>query len=205
MDNFDLLSANWDNEPRRIERAKVVAREIINNIPNMETLTGFEYGCGTGLLSFNLQQRLKRIILGDSSEGMLSVLEQKIQSNNITNMTPLKIDLSKDNLPEIRCDIIYTLMTLHHIIDIDAVLKAFFAILKPFGYLCIADLDKEDGSFHGEDFDGHNGFNRMELSKKLEGIGFRQITNKICYEVVKKNEDGQEKMYPLFLMSVQKL
>lgn len=41
-------------------------------------------------ISFSLHKYLKNIILGDSSEGMLSVLEKKIQKNNITNMKPLK-------------------------------------------------------------------------------------------------------------------
>lgn len=204
MDNFDLLSIDWDNDPRRMERAQVVANQIINYIPNLKTMEGFEYGCGTGLLSFKLQQYLKNIILGDSSEGMLSVLEKKIQHNNISNMKPLKIDLSIDDLLEMKFDIIYTLMTLHHIIDIDKVIKAFFTILNPSGYLCIADLDREDGSFHGEDFDGHNGFDRPELVKKLAELGFVYVTDEICYEVVRKKEDCQEKRYPIFLMIVQK-
>jgi hypothetical protein len=121
MENFDLLSINWDNEPRRLERAKVVAKEIINNISGLKELTAFEYGCGMGLLSFCLQPYLNKIILGDNSDGMLSLLEQKIQSNNITNMKPLKIDLSVDDLPKINSDIIYTLMTLHYIVGIDRV------------------------------------------------------------------------------------
>ena len=205
MENFDLLSIDWDKEQRRTERAQAVADQIINSLPDMSAMVGFEYGCGTGLLSFNLQKTLKNIVLGDSSEGMLSVLEQKLQKSNISNMLPLKIDLTKDDLPEKKFDIIYTLLTLHHIVDIDQVLESFFMMLNPSGYLCIADLDKEDGSFHGEDFEGHHGFDRVELLKKLEEIGFQSVTDKICYEVVRKKEDGQEKKYPLFLMIVRKL
>ena len=43
-------------------------------------------------------------------------------------------------------------MTLHHIHDLSTVLAAFATLLADGGHLCIADLEKEDGSFHGGDF-----------------------------------------------------
>ena len=204
MENFDELALTWDNEPRRIERAKTVATEIIKSISNLGQMVGFEYGCGTGLLSFTLQPYLKHITLGDNSLGMLDILKQKIQNANIENMTPFKVDLEVDKIPEIKIDLIYILMSLHHIKDIDKVIKAFYNMLNPQGYLCIADLDEEDGTFHGKDFLGHRGFNQSELSKKLESYGFNNVRSKICYENIKKLDNGQEKKYPLFLMIAQK-
>ncbi len=46
-------------------------------------------------------------------------------------------------------------MTLHHIQGVDEVCKNFDTLVKENGYLCIADLVREDGSFHSEypDFD----------------------------------------------------
>ena len=166
MEDFNLKAANWDNEPRRIERAAVIAHEMIADIPDIKGMAGFEYGCGTGLLSFNLRSKLGKIVLGDSSEGMLEVLKQKISQNNVTNMETLNIDLEKDNLPDAEYDLIYTLMTLHHILDLDKVINEFYKALKPDGYLCIADLDQEDGTFHGDGFIGHNGFNRDEIGQQ---------------------------------------
>lgn len=60
MEDFDELALTWDNEPRRVERAKVVANDIIKAISNLDNMSGLEYGCGTGLLSFNLQPHLKQ-------------------------------------------------------------------------------------------------------------------------------------------------
>ncbi len=95
MDNFDEMALTWDNGPRRVERAKIVANEITKVISNLDRMKGLEYGCGTGLLSFNLQSSLKHMTLADSSQGMLSVLKQKIENAKFYNMDPLLLNLSK--------------------------------------------------------------------------------------------------------------
>lgn len=204
LEDFDQLALTWDNVPRRTQRAKAAAIEIINSIPNLNQMSGLEFGCGTGLLSFNLQPYLKHITLVDNSEGMLSILKQKIQKANIENMVPLKIDLTTNNVPDINSDIIYTLMTMHHIGDIDRMIKTFHKIIKPGGYLYIADLDEEDGSYHGKEIVEHNGFNREQLTKTIASNGFYNVSNKICCEIIKKSDDGREKKYPVFIMSAQK-
>lgn len=200
MENFNELAQTWDNEPRRVERAKIVADEIRKAIPNLHQLDGFEYGCGTGLLSLNLQPYLHHITLGDNSDGMLSMLAEKIEKANIRNMTPMKVDFTTDPIIELKSDIIYTLMTMHHIVNIDTVLHAFIEILNPGGYLCIADLDREDGSFHGQGFTGHNGFDRMELAERLTKHGFSDIRCETCYLNRKADENGTERIYSMFLM-----
>ena len=205
MENFDELALTWDDEPRRNERAKVVASEIVKTIPDLNKMDGFEYGCGTGLLSFNLQPYLNKIWLGDSSAGMLKVLREKIKNHSFHNMEPFQIDLTVETISDFKCDFVYTLMTLHHIINIDNIINAFYEVLNSSGFLCIADLDKEDGSFHGLDFKGHNGFDTVELSEKLRKVGFNNITSKICYNNIKKSENGQERIYPVFVMFGQKV
>ena len=203
MTDFDLMAKDWDSVPRRIERARAVAEAIRTGIYLSPSTKAFEYGCGTGLLSFALQPHLGHITLADSSPGMLSVLEGKIRSSGIRNMTPLKLDLSMDSLPQERYDLIYTLMTLHHIPDTDRVLKGFYTLLANRGYLCIADLDKEDGSFHGAGFEGHKGFDRVELEDKLTKLGFHQIRFTTCYQMTKEVETGI-KTFPIFLMIAEK-
>lgn len=204
MEDFDQLALSWDDDPRRVERAKVIAHEIIAAIPDLNDMTGFEYGCGTGLLSFNLHRYLKRVVLGDNSAGMLDALQRKISQNNVTNMETVNVDLEKDSLPEGEYDVIYTLMTLHHIIDLDKVIGEFHKALKSAGTICIADLDEEDGSFHGTDFIGHNGFNRIELAERLKKLGFSDVNSKLCFEVIKTTSDGMTRKYPVFLMMGRK-
>lgn len=205
MDNFDELAAHWDEQPQRMERAKAVAAAIMDRVPGLAALHGFEYGCGTGLLSLQLQPFMKEITLGDNSPGMLAVLEGKIREANLSNMHPLRIDLTSDPEPGVRFDLIYTMMTLHHIADTMQILTAFYRLLTPPGYLCIADLDEEDGSFHDADFSGHHGFNREDLARLLTKSGFGNVHSQTCFQNVHRDETGNEKLYPMFVMTCQKI
>ena len=121
--DFDARARTWDDDPMKAARAQAVADAIRRSIPNLADMHGLEFGCGTGLLSFALQAHLKQIVLADSSPGMLEVLREKIVAAHIANMTPIQLDLTSDPLPEQRFDLIYSLMTLHHIPDTEAVLR----------------------------------------------------------------------------------
>ncbi len=199
--DFDARARTWDDDPMKTARALAVANAIRTRIPDLDGMSGFEYGCGTGLLSFALQSRLQKITLADSSTGMLGVLREKIAASGIANMTPVQLDLTTDPRPEQRFDLIYSLMTFHHIRNTDAILRDLYALLCQPGYLCIADLDSEDGTFHGDDFSGHNGFDRHDLAQRAERAGFRNIGFSTVFEVCK---GMPERSYPVFLMTAEK-
>jgi ubiquinone/menaquinone biosynthesis C-methylase UbiE len=201
MADFDSKAKNWDAVPGRAERANAVAAAIREQVRLSKTMTALEYGCGTGLLSFALQSELGAITLADSSIGMLEVLREKIATSGARHMTPLRLDLAVDPLPAERFDLVYTLMTLHHIPDMAKILGSFQSLLHPGGVLCIADLDKEDGSFHSHeaDFNGHNGFDRLELGSDLERAGFTNIRFSTCYTLMK-----DARPYLLFLAVAEK-
>lgn len=208
MNHFDKEAKEWDNDPKKKERAIAIAKEITDFIQPNKTMNAFEFGCGTGMLSYQLKDFFKTIILADTSEGMIKVLQKKISNENIKNFEPLLIDLLEDDnvIYENSYDVIYTLMTLHHILDIHKILKIFNAMIKTGGYLCIADLVREDGSFHSNTpgFNGHNGFDRGELSAILSNHGFKVEYNKIPLEI-EKEFDKTIKKYPLFLMICKKI
>lgn len=203
MNKFDKQAAVWDDNPVRLERAKAVAEQIRKSIPNMQQMRGLEYGCGTGTLSFELRPFLNSIVLADNSKGMLEVLENKISKSGYSNMKPKYLDLTETGLVD-SFDIIYALMSIHHIVDVDKLIKSFYDLINKSGYLCIADLVEEDGSFHGEGFTGHNGFSKELLTGIMERLGFEVLCWEICYNNIKKLEDGTEKVFPLFLAIARK-
>ncbi len=203
MTDFDAKAKDWDSIPGRAERAQTVADAIRARIPLTREMRALEYGCGTGLLSFALQPYLGRITLADSSTGMLEVLAQKIDSGHIRNMVPLRLDLTIDPSSAERFQIIYTLMTLHHIPDTAGILQAFFEMLDPPGYLGIADLDREDGSFHGPEFSGHKGFDRGELKALALRAGFQDVEFETVFHTARETSAGL-KHYPLFLMTARR-
>ncbi|MEW6402087.1 MAG: class I SAM-dependent methyltransferase [Chloroflexota bacterium] len=204
MTNFDERAKDWDSDPKKVERARMIADAIRKAIPLSTRMTAFEYGCGTGLLSFALQSDLGQITLADTSQGMLDVLAEKIQVAGVDNMHPVRLDLEKESLPAERYQLTYSLMTLHHIHGAKAIISKFHDLLEPNGYLLIADLDKEDGSFHTDrTTDVHKGFDRGDLKKWVEDAGFTNVAFSTAYEI-RKTIGGQEKVFPVFLMSAQK-
>lgn len=204
MTNFDERAKDWDSDPKKVERARAVAEAIRNAIPLTSEMTALEYGCGTGLLSFAFQADLGQITLADTSQGMLDVLSEKITAAGVTNMHPARLDLSTDSLPAERYDLTYSLMTLHHIEDAKGILKKFHALLEPSGILCIADLDKEDGTFHTDGTtDVHLGFERGELQRWVEDAGFEDVKFSTAFEIKKKIDDI-EKTFPVFLLTARK-
>jgi len=72
-------------------------------------------------------------------------------------------------------------------------------VLRSPGVLCVADLDTEDGSFHGEGFDGHHGFDRAALAAKARHAGFASVRFVTAHEMT-KDVAGAARTYPIFLM-----
>lgn len=197
--DFDSKARSWDVDPAKRERARRVAEEIRSAVPDLSRRAVLEYGAGTGLLGLELQPHVARITLADSSREMLAVAEEKIAAAGARNATATFLDLAEGPAPaEARFELVCTLLTLHHIPDTDAILRAFHGLLTPGGVLCVSDLDAEDGSFHGAGFSGHHGFDRKDLAARLERAGFRGVRFSTVQEV-RKESGGATRSYPLFL------
>lgn len=200
MNEFDEFAASWDDDPIRVERAVSIAQSM-RDILDMNTYQrALEYGSGTGLLSFALQDDLKSITLMDESIEMTKVAREKCKVSQVNHLHPIKMDLLIDEYqPESRFDLIFILLTLHHITDTDGILSRFKNLISPNGVLAIIDLETEDGSFHDREFHGHLGFDRNDLEEKLKGAGFQPFYYDVIYEI-EKEERGDKKSYPLFMM-----
>jgi predicted TPR repeat methyltransferase len=193
-DRFDAKAATWDADPAKVERASVVARRIAETVPLDRSMRLLEYGAGTGLVTQALRDAVGPVTLADTSAGMREVMAAKVEAGVLVDARIWALDLATEPPPEERFDLIVTVMVLHHIPTLDVVLTGFARLLDPGGHLCIVDLEKEDGSFHGVDFDGHHGFERSSLTADLSAAGFTGITITDCSHMVR---DGVR--YPLFL------
>ena len=91
-------------------------------------------------------------------------------------------------------------MVLHHVTDIESLINKFYNLLNPGGHLAIADLYPEDGSFHGEGFTGHRGFDPSKLSGLLLNQGFQNISHRKCYVISKKISDVETQQFDVFLL-----
>jgi ubiquinone/menaquinone biosynthesis C-methylase UbiE len=202
MVDFDKKARTWD-DPEKINRAKKVAEKLRKRIPLKKTMSALEFGCGTGLLSFELQNDLGKITLADNSEEMLKAVREKILVSRVENMYPMRINLMENVSFNNQFDLIYSLMALHHVNNIERVISRFSNMIHTGGYLGIADLDKEDGSFHEEDFDGYFGFDRKNLSDILFHSGFRNIKFDNCCKL-HRLRDNIKRDYTIFLLTCRK-
>jgi len=92
--DFDKEAATWDENPGRVKMANNVANTILDAISLKNTMKVLDFGCGTGLLTLRLQPFVASITAVDSSAGMLEVLNRKIESQNITNITTEHLDIA---------------------------------------------------------------------------------------------------------------
>ena len=102
-------------------------------------------------------------------------------------------------------DLIVSGMTLHHVKEIRSLIDRFYRIVAPSGYLCIADLDLDDGRFHDNN-DGifHFGFDRAELRRYYMDAGFGDIRDRTAAEVMKPVSDGGVRPFTVFLITGRK-
>ena len=184
----------WDDDPAKLEQAKVVAGAINDAISLDGSQRVLEYGAGTGLVTQALRNAVGPVTLVDTSQGMRNVMLAKIAAGTITDARVWDLDLESAPVPDECFDLVVTVLTLHHVHGVGVVLSKFAELLAGGGQLCVVDLDKEDGSFHGLGFDGHHGFDRSELAAALTAAGFTDVEFRQCGHIVR---DGAT--YPMFL------
>ncbi|MHB9129642.1 MAG: class I SAM-dependent DNA methyltransferase [Armatimonadota bacterium] len=202
---FDQAAATWDEQPVRVMLAKAIAQAMLTQVPISPAMTALDYGCGTGLVTLALQPYVQRIIGVDSSPGMLAKLQEKMQALGISNVETLLLDLAtQPPPPDLRVDLIVSAMALHHIADLPQLLQALTGLLTPGGYLALADLDAEDGSFH-TDMTGvhHLGIGRAWLMAQLSVLGYQDVAANTAHVVERPDETGILRRYPVFLVSGQ--
>jgi len=199
MSEFDARAREWDKDKMHVDRSVAIAAELQQMIPIDQSMKALEYGAGTGILSFLLKDHFAEITLMDNSLEMIKVCMEKVEYHKTKHILPILFDLEHKDYDG-NFDIIYNQMVLHHVVDYESIIGTFYSLLNPNGYLAIADLYTEDGSFHGPEVKVHWGFDPEHLAEILKQTGFKNIEYKICFEV--KRESGIK--YPVFLMVAQK-
>jgi trans-aconitate methyltransferase len=203
-ERFDNIAASWDEDPRRVGMARAIAQAIQEAVGPTGTERALEFGAGTGLLTALLAPTLGTVLAVDNSAGMLAVLDNKRGELGLTNVRTQQGDLSRET-PAGPFNVIFSSMTLHHIQDAEGLLARLAGLLAPGGHLAVADLDHEDGSFHGEAQGvAHHGFERAEVERWLRSAGLEEIAIDTAHVMHKPAADGRTREYPIFLATARK-
>jgi len=204
MNEFDIKAAGWDQNPMIWNRANAIANEIKRRLPLNNRMTALEFGAGTGVTSFILKDSLKEITLMDNSREMVKIMDEKIKETGVKNLKTVNFNLEHENYNVAKFDLVFNQMVLHHITDIRDILNKFFNLLNPGGFLALADLYPENGSFHGEGFTGHKGFDPAKLSELLSKAGFNNISHRQCFVINKEISDSVKKQFKVFLLTANR-
>lgn len=199
--NFDEKAATWDEGPQQVKLANEVADTIISEIKLTRKMDVLDYGCGSGLVTLRIQPHIKSIIGIDSSKGMLEVIQAKVKKLGLKNVRSEFADFEQGGKVEGRFHLIVSSMTLHHVNKPILLLEQLYGLLLPGGYLGIADLDKEDGSFHTDNTGVvHFGFERAYLKKIFVQVGLREVRDVTAATIVKEIEGKGMRKFPVFLI-----
>jgi len=197
-DHFAHKSKSWDMSSKRVGNAKSIADLIVKNIKLSRSMELMDFGAGTGLLSYFVAPYVSKISAVDNSPSML--LEFKNKCDEFSCETEvIEKDLSTDLLDR-KFDGIISSMTIHHLEDIPALFSKFYDMLDDDGFIALADLDSEDGTFHSDNTGVfHYGFDRQMLAQYAQEAGFRDVTFSLANKISKPHAE-----FTVFLMTAIK-
>lgn len=198
-DYFAEKSKVYEKEPARVDNVTNIADAILNKLSYDKTTTHLmDFGSGTGLLTTKIAPHVKKITTVDISPSMNEQLRAK-QDTLACELAMLELDLVEHELYE-TFDGIISSMTIHHVEDVQALFHKFHRLLNSGGTIALADLDKEDGTFHTEDMGVfHFGFDQEEFAALAQKAGFDDVTIEIVS--IAKKPYGE---YPIFLLTGRK-
>ncbi|RUM73472.1 MAG: class I SAM-dependent methyltransferase [Sulfurovum sp.] len=197
-DLFANKSKNWDMSSKRVQNAKAIAELIVKNIKLDRGMELMDFGAGTGLLSYFIAPFVGKIVAVDNSPSMLREFESKCDMF-VCETEIVEKDLSDDVLDR-TFDGIISSMTIHHLEDTLALFRKLYGMLRDGGFIAIADLDSEDGTFHSDNTGvHHHGFDREALQAIAEEVGFKDVRFDTASVIKKPHRD-----FSVFLMTARK-
>ena len=197
---FDKRAAAWDDNPARNRRSQIIADFICEKVPLNTQFTVLDYGCGTGVLSLILADKVASVCAADISDGMLTEVRKKAVAGNIKNVRAVNFDITKDQPLNKKYDLVVSAMAMHHIEKPFEVITKLAGLINPGGWIAIADLCEEDGSFHEEGVAMHNGFRPEDIAEYLKNLKMTCLEYKNVFDIEKNSRN-----YPVFCMCARKI
>ncbi|WP_404364454.1 class I SAM-dependent methyltransferase [Marinobacter sp.] len=194
-DYFAQKAQSYGQNPDRVDNVSNIANAILEKVELNRSMHLLDFGSGTGLLLERLAPHAGKITAVDISPSMNRQLEAK-RKNLGCELEILEMDLENQDLQD-RFDGIISSMTMHHVRDVGAMFRRFHQHVKPGGFIAIADLDKEDGTFHTEDTGVfHFGFEQDAIAAAAREAEFSDV--QVRSVSVIDTENGH---YPVFLLT----
>lgn len=197
-DFFAHKAGNYESRQNRIDNIDSIAGTILATVKLDRSMHLVDFGAGTGLLLERIAPHVRKITAIDVSPSMAKQLAEK-KERLPCELEQLELDLEKTDAP-VTCDGVISSMTLHHIGDVEALLRKFHRMVKPGGFIALSDLDKEDGNFHTEETGvRHHGFERAWIEAAAHNAGFTEVATHDASVIHKPNGE-----FPVFLLTARR-
>lgn len=198
QDHFHKKAQTWDEAGSiRVNGAKKIADAITDKIELKKDMEILDFGVGTGLLGFEIAKLTKKVYGVDTSKSMLEKLQEK--NSPELHIETFHQDIIKEPLDK-TFDGLISSMTLHHVEHLEEFFKTIYKNINKNGFIAIADLEKEDGTFHSDNTGVHHfGFNEKELYEIVKDAGFRDIKLEKINTINKPQKD-----FGVFLLTAKK-
>lgn len=204
VERFNAIASEWDSNPGHVHMAQKMARAMRTALLRTGQEQALEFGAGTGLMTLLMAPKLAHVTVIDGSGGMLAVLQQKCERKWLGHVSTIEGTVP-DQLPDAQYDLIYSSMTMHHVEDVPGLLKILADHVRPGERVALADLDAEDGGFHGEAKGVvHHGFERETFGHWLQDAGFVDVQFSTAFIVQREVGEGTMRDYPIFLAIASK-
>jgi len=168
-DSWDDYAVEWDSNEAAISFADK-AFNSLNSAVGYEKPTVFDFGCGTGLLTERLSPVSNRIVALDSSEKMITVLNNKKLPNVSTLALPLSTETVKENHElHLKFDLVVASSVCGFLPDYEIILKIIKSLLSDKGTFVQWDWL---ASTEGADF----GLTASRVKAALTTSGFQNIS-----------------------------
>lgn len=203
-ERFNAEAAAWDSNPLVHQASKAAFDAIQERFPELgktgedaakDGLDVLEIGCGTGLLSVLVAPHVRTIVAVDAAPGMINTLRAKLDNSEAPkNIQPICVLLEEpeDRIlppafqhdhggPRLKYDLILSHLVLHHIADLEGVLRTMLGCLKKGGSVALTDFEDfgpEARRFHPqarmEGVERH-GIQRAWMTGLMRKVGFVDV------------------------------
>ncbi|MDF1876992.1 class I SAM-dependent methyltransferase [Sulfurimonas sp. SAG-AH-194-L11] len=196
-DYFQDKAQDWDKGSVQKSTPLAIAEAIKKKFDLNKDMKIMDFGVGTGLLGFEIAKEVKKVFGVDMSPSMLKKLREK--NTPELSIEAVEQDIIKQPLNDI-FDGIVSSMTLHHVQDLEAFFHSIYKNLSKDGFIAIADLEQEDGTFHSDNTGVyHFGFIKEELCEIVKKCGFKDVVFENITTINKPQRD-----FGVFLLSAKR-
>ena len=197
MSHFDNRAAGWDSGDIRVNGAKTIADAISKRIKLNEDMEVLDFGVGTGLLGFEIAKETKKVYGVDTSTKMLQKLQEK--NSDALHIEAICQDIVKTPLKQ-KFNGLVSSMTLHHVENTDEFFTTIYKNINEGGFIAIADLELEDGTFHSDNAGVfHFGFEKEALVLSVQKAGFKNVVFENINTIKKPHRE-----FGVFLLTAKK-